>query len=150
VGVRWAYLALVIDLYARKPVGWAISLPPDSQLKMAALDLAYQSRGKPTSVMFHSDQGCQYTSREYRQRLWRYQINQSMSRHGNCWDNSPMERFFRSLKSVWIPEFGYATFEQAKQDIIKYLIGYYSEDRPHQHNGGLTPNEAEKLVQNFY
>lgn len=150
VGDRWAYLALVIDLFARKPVGWAMSLSPDSQLTIAALDLAYQSRGRPKDVMFHSDQGCQYTSREYRQRLWRYQITQSMSRRGNCWDNSPMERFFRSLKSEWIPEFGYVNFDHAKHDIIKYLIGYYSQVRPHQHNDGLTPNEAEALAHNFY
>lgn len=71
---------------------------PDSQLTVKALKMAYESRGMPTDVMFHSDQGTHYTSRKYRQTLWRYQIKQSLSRRGNCWDNSPMERFFRSLK----------------------------------------------------
>ena len=66
-GNRWAYLAVVIDLFARKPVGWAMSLSPDSQLTGKALTIAYESRGKPKGVMFHSDQGSHYTSRKYRQ-----------------------------------------------------------------------------------
>ena len=144
VGKRWAYLAIVMDLFARKPVGWAISFSPDSQLTSDALTMAYESRGKPKGLMFHSDQGCHYTSRQFRQELWRYQIKQSMSRRGNCWDNAPMERFFRSLKTEWVPSMGYHTFVQAKHDIIDYIIGYYSQVRPHKHNGGLAPNEAEE------
>lgn len=143
-GNRWAYLAVVIDLFARKPVGWAMSYSPDSELTANALTMAYELRGRPDNVMFHSDQGSHYTSRKFRQRLWRYQIIQSMSRRGNCWDNAPMERFFRSLKTEWIPTIGYRSFKEAKIDITKYIIGYYSQVRPHQHNGGLTPNESEK------
>lgn len=143
-GNRWAYLAVVIDLFARKPVGWAMSYSPDSELTANALTMAYELRGRPDNVMFHSDQGSHYTSRKFRQRLWRYQIIQSMSRRGNCWDNAPMERFFRSLKTEWIPTIGYRSFKEAKIDIAKYIIGYYSQVRPHQHNGGLTPNESEK------
>lgn len=143
-GNRWAYLAVVIDLFARKPVGWAMSHSPDSELTAKALTMAYELRGRPDNVMFHSDQGSHYTSRKFRQRLWRYQITQSMSRRGNCWDNAPMERFFRSLKTEWIPTIGYRSFNEAKIDITKYIIGYYSQVRPHQHNGGLTPNESEK------
>ena len=93
-GKRWAYLTIVMDLYSRKPIGWAISHSPDSQLTGDALAMAYESRGRPKGVMYHSDQGCHYTSRKFRQLLWRYQIKQSMSRRGNCWDNAPMERFF--------------------------------------------------------
>jgi putative transposase len=92
-GKRWAYLAVVLDLFARKPVGWAISFSPDSRLTMKALEMAWETRG--VGVMFHSDQGSHYTSRQFRQLLWRYRIRQSMSRRGNCWDNSPMERFFQ-------------------------------------------------------
>ncbi len=106
-GKRWAYLAVVLDLFARKPVGWAMSFSPDSRLTMKALEMAWETRGKPGGVMFHSDQGSHYTSRQFRQLLWRYQITQSMSRRGNCWDNSPMERFFRSLKNEWMPVVGY-------------------------------------------
>ena len=144
VGRRWAYLAVVIDLFARKPIGWAMSLSPNSELTCAALDMAYESRGKPTHVLFHSDQGSNYSSLEYRRRLWRYQIDQSMSRRGNCWDNAPMERFFRSLKSEWVPVTGYSNFQQAYRHIVDYIAGYYSQLRPHSHNGGLSPNRKEQ------
>ncbi|CAM3021510.1 IS3 family transposase [Vibrio diazotrophicus] len=144
-GQRWMYLAVVIDLFARKPIGWAMSVSPDSKLTGKALAMAFESRSKPKGVMFHSDQGSHYTSRFYRQLLWRYQIKQSLSRRGNCWDNSPMERFFRSLKTEWIPVSGYRNFSEAKENITRYITGYYSQLRPHQYNGGLTPNESERL-----
>ena len=79
-GNRWIYLAAVMDLYARRIVGWALSNRPDSQLTTRALRVAYESRGCPQQLMFHSDQGCHYTSIEFRQMLWRYRIKQSMSR----------------------------------------------------------------------
>ncbi|WP_086962173.1 IS3 family transposase [Oceanisphaera avium] len=142
-GNRWAYLAVVLDLFARKPIGWAISLSPDSKLTSSALKMAYESRGRPKGVMFHSDQGCHYTSRQFRQTLWQCQIKPSMSRRGNCWDNAPMERFFRSLKVEWVPTYGYQSLSEAQHHIVKYLIGYYSQLRPHQHNGGISPNQAE-------
>ena len=145
VGQRWAYLAIVMDLYARKPIGWAMSFSPDSQLTCDALAMAFESRRQPKNVMFHSDQGCHYTSNRFSQLLWRYQIKQSMSRRGNCWDNSPMERFFRSLKTEWIPQTGYHCFTDAKHDILNYIIGYYNQVRSHRHNNVLAPNVAEKL-----
>lgn len=144
-GNRWMYLAVVIDLFARKPIGWAMSLSPDSKLTGKALTMAFESRGKPEDVMFHSDQGTHYTSRYYRQLLWRYQIKQSLSRRGNCWDNAPMERFFRSFKTEWMPITGYRSFAEARLEIIRYITGYYSQLRPHQYNGGLTPNRSEQL-----
>ncbi|EHU9198965.1 IS3 family transposase, partial [Escherichia coli] len=143
MGKRWAYLAVVLDLFARKPVGWAMSFSPDSRLTMKALEMAWETRGKPGGVMFHSDQGSHYTSRQFRQLLWRYQIRQSMSRRGNCWDNSRMERFFRSLKNEWMPVVGYVSFSEAAHAITDYIVGYYSELRPHEYNGGLPPNESE-------
>ncbi|MEE9715985.1 IS3 family transposase [Escherichia coli] len=142
-GKRWAYLAVVLDLFARKPVGWAMSFSPDSRLTMKALEMAWETRGKPVGVMFHSDQGSHYTSRQFRQLLWRYRIRQSMSRRGNCWDNSPMERFFRSLKNEWVPATGYVSFSDAAHAITDYIVGYYSALRPHEYNGGLPPNESE-------
>ena len=143
-GNRWAYLAIVLDLFARKPIGWALSHSPDTKLTAKALTMAFQSRGRPKGVMFHSDQGSHYTSKSYRQALWRYQIRHSMSRRGNCWDNSPMERFFRSLKSEWVPRVGYSSFTEAEHAIVNYIIGYYCQVRPHSHNGALAPNESEK------
>ncbi|WP_409274757.1 IS3 family transposase [Providencia rustigianii] len=144
-GKRWAYLAVVLDLFARKPVGWALSTSPDTTLTLKALQMAWEMRGQPKGLMFHSDQGSHYTSLEYRQRLWRYQIVQSLSRRGNCWDNSPMERFFRSLKHEWMPSMGYESLKEAEHRIIRYITGYYSGIRPHWYNGGLTPNESERL-----
>ena len=134
-----------MDLFARKPVGLAMSFSPDTALTGKALQMAWELRGKPVGVMFHSDQGCHYTSKKFRQLLWRYRIRQSMSRRGNCWDNSPMERFFRSLKNEWIPVTGYPSFTKARMAITRYITGYYSQLRPHQYNGGLTPNESERL-----
>jgi putative transposase len=142
-GQRWSYLAVVMDLFARKPVGWALSRSPDSRLTKQALNMAFELRGRPSGVMFHSDQGSHYTSISFRQNLWRLQIKQSMSRRGNCWDNAPMERFFRSLKSEWVPSMGYSNFNEAQASITRYIVGYYSQHRPHQHNGGLPPNKAE-------
>lgn len=94
-GARWHYLAVVVDLHTRRVVGWAMSDKPDAKLAIKALEMAYQQRGCPSGVLFHSDQGSQYGSRVFRQRLWRYRITQSMRHRGNCWDNAPMERLFR-------------------------------------------------------
>jgi len=155
-GNRWMYLAVVMDLFARKPIGWAMSLSPDSQLTGKALSMAFESKGKPKEVMFHSDQGSHYTSKSYRQLLWRFQMKQSLSRRGNCWDNSPMERFFRLLKTEWVPKLGYGSLAEAKRSIINYIVGYYSQIRPHQHNGGISQNaeearywNASKIVASF-
>ena len=145
VGSSWLYLALVIDLYARRVIGWACSKSPDSQLTTKALRVAYEARGKPKKVMFHSDQGCHYTSKAFIQQLWRYKIRQSMSRRGNCWDNAPMERCFRSFKTEWMPKEYYASFEEAEQDIHLY-IKYYNNHRVHSSNGYATPLEKERAL----
>ena len=99
-----------------------------------ALRPAYESRGRPKSLVFHSDQGCHYTSLKFRQTLWRFQIKQSMSRQGNCWENAPVERFFRSLKTEWMPTTGWRSFEDAKVAVSRYITGYYRFLRPHTFN----------------
>ena len=147
-GTQWAYLAIVMDLFSRKPIGWALSNSPNSDLTVSALRMAYESRGRPKGVLFHSDQGCHYTSLKFRQAIWRCRMIQSMSRRGNCWDNAPMERFFRSLKTEWVPKLGYQSFTSAKHSIVRYIVGYYSQIRPHQHNGGISPNAAEAHYRN--
>lgn len=93
----------MIDLFARRLVDWTFSSKPGADLVIKALDMASEQRGKPQNVLFHSDQGSQYGSRSFRQRLWRYRFKQNMSRCGNCHDNAPMERLFRSLKTEWVP-----------------------------------------------
>jgi putative transposase len=141
-------LAVVLYLYARKPIGWALSNSPDSEQTEKALTMAYESRGRPEGVLFHSDQGSHYTSIKFRQQLWRYRINQIMSRQGICWDNSPIERFFRSLKTEWVPEMGYRSFAEAQRSLVDYMAGYYSQIRPHKHNGGIPPNRTEESYWN--
>lgn len=155
-GARWLYLAVVIDLYARRVVGFATSRHPDSELTKKALRMAYETRGKPWRVLFHSDQGCHYTSNTYRQLLWRFGMKQSLSRRGNCWDNAPMERFFRSFKSEWMPRSGFDSFTEGVNAIGQYINGYYNRYRPHTNNAGLSPLLAEqhyertsKLVTSF-
>ena len=145
-GTQWLYLAVVMDLYARRIVGWSCSSSPDSELTSAALRMAYESRGKPKDVMFHSDQGCHYTSLKYRQQLWQYQITQSMSRRGNCWDNAPMERFFRSFKTEWMPKEFYRSYDEAETDVQKYIILHYNTVRGHSYNNYLSPDATEKLI----
>ncbi|MFO2135728.1 IS3 family transposase [Pseudomonas aeruginosa] len=142
----WHYLAAVLDLHTRRVIGWAFSAKPDAELVIQALDMAYEQRGRPQQVLFHSDQGSQYASRLFRQRLWRYRMQQSMSRRGNCWDNSPMERLFRSLKSEWVPSTGYLTAQEAQRDISHYLMHRYNWIRPHQFNDGLPPAVAEEKL----
>lgn len=98
-------------------------LCPDSELTSKASTMAYESRGKPKKVMFHSDQGSRYTSRKFRQKLWLYKIKQSMSRRGNGWDNVPMERFFRSLKTEWSQSRGTrASPRRRNQSLIMSLV----------------------------
>ncbi|BAK90606.1 transposase [Pseudomonas aeruginosa NCGM2.S1] len=143
---RWHYLAAVLDLHTRRVIGWAFSAKPDAELVIKALDMAYEQRGKPQQVLFHSDQGSQYASRLFRQRLWRYRMQQSMSRRGNCWDNSPMERLFRSLKSEWVPSTGYLTAQEAQRDISHYLMHRYKRIRPHQFKDGLPLAVAEEKL----
>ena len=145
-GQSWSYLAVVLDLYARRVVGWAMSAKPDADLVVKALDHAWEQRRRPEKVMFPSAQGSQYASRKFRQRLWRYRMQQSMSRRGNCWDNAPMERLFRSLKSEWIPTLGYRNLPEAQKDVGDYLMGYYNQQRPHTFNGGISPVVAEEKL----
>jgi len=142
-GTQWLYLAVVMDLYARKIVGWACSKSPNTDLTCAALRMAFESRGRPVGLMFHSDQGCHYTSLQYRQMLWKYQIIQSMSRRGNCWDNAVMERFFRSYKTEWMPKNGYHHFDEAEQDVLNYILKHYNTKRGHSSNNYMTPTAKE-------
>jgi len=141
----WCYLAIVLDLYARRVVGFAVSDSPDSVLTAKALQMAYHSRLKPSGVLFHSDQGTHYTSHKFAEAVADCAgMTQSMSRKGNCWDNTPTERFFRSFKTEWMPKGGYDNIAGAKIAIVDYIWGYYQTVRPHSFNDYLTPLEKEK------
>ncbi len=144
VGGEWLYLATILDLYGRKIVGFALSDSPDSELTKQALSNAFELRGEPSALMFHSDQGCHYTSVAFRELIGVCEIKQSMSRRGNCWDNAPMERFFRSLKTENMPKAGYKSDAAARTSVQDYIFKYYNSVRPHSHNLGMSPNEKEK------
>lgn len=144
---QWTYLAVVLDLYARRIVGWSLSTSPDSALVTQALRRALETRRPQPGLLFHSDQGGQYRSEAYRQQLAQQQIRQSMSRKGNCWDNAPMERVFRSLKTEWIPTEGYRSIQEGQQDLTEYLMGYYNHERLHSYNQYRTPEQQEQRWQ---
>ena len=122
----WHYQAAIIDLCARRVVGWAFSSKPEAELVIKALDMAYEQRGRPQNILFHSDQGSQYGSRSFHQRLWRYRFTQGMSRRGNCHDNAPMERLFRRLLTEWIPTVGYMSVGHAQRNIGRFLMERYN------------------------
>lgn len=143
VGKRWVHLAIVIDLYARRVIGWAFSLINDANLVSKALRMATELRKSPSGVMFHSDQGCQYTSRKFQQELKRHDILQSMSRRGQCWDNAPTERFFGTLKSEWVPRGGYSKVKEAETDMTRFFM-YYNRTRLHSYNNYLSPLAMEQ------
>jgi len=143
VAGQWAYVAVVLDLYARRVVGWQVSETPDTALVLHALGRAVETRQPERGLLFHSDQGVQYRSHRYQQFLKRHQISQSMSRKGNCWDNAPMERLFRSLKTEWIPRQGYHSLQETSHDVGEYLMGYYNRERVHSYNKYVTPEMQE-------
>ena len=135
----WSYLAIVMDLHSRRIVGWAFDTQADTELVIQALQHAYRSRKPAAGLMFHSDQGCQYTSARFVDDLKKAGITQSMSRKGNCWDNAVVERFFRSLKSEWIGEHEYESHEEAKSDIQEFVEKYYNYQRLHSAANNLPP-----------
>lgn len=142
----WTYLAVVMDLYNRQIVGWAYSRTPDAQLSIRALRLAVESRKPAKGLLFHSDQGCQYTAKAFRDFLATEQIVQSMSRRGNCWDNAVVERFFRSLRTERIRKRIYPTHKAAMADISQYIAHFYNGVRLHStlnYTSPVTKQETE-------
>jgi putative transposase len=145
--VGWLYLAVVMDLYSRRIVGWRFSTSPDTALTTGALRMAIVSRQPLNELLFHTDQGCQYTSSDFQKFCKDAKIEQSMSRRGNCWDNAVAERFFRSLKSERIRGTVYQTNADAKQDVLDYILRFYNPVRLHSANGNLPPVEYERMKQ---
>ena len=143
-GQRWSYLAVVLDLYARRVVGWALSSSPDADLVVKALDHAWELRGHPEKVMFHSDQGSQYASRKFRQRLWRYRMTQSMSRRGNPYDNAKAESFIKTLKYEEVYLYEYESLEEAKFRIGYFIDTLYNQKRLHSSLDYRPPAEFEQ------
>ena len=139
----WLYVAVIIDLYSRRVVGWAATPHLRTDLALAALGRAIRQRKPPAGLVHHSDRGSQYASREYRRLLARHGIESSMSRKGNCWDNAVAESFFSTLKTELIHRCSFATRAEAVEAIGGYVDGFYNPIRKHSTVGYVSPVEYE-------
>ena len=141
----WLYLTVVIDLYSRMVVGWAMDASMATKLVLDALMMAVWRRQPETPVMIHSDQGSQFGSDDFNRWCADNRLLPSMSRRGNCWDNAVAESFFSSLKKERIKRRIYATRQEAKSDVFEYIEGFYNRVRRHSHLDQLSPWAFEQL-----
>ena len=139
----WLYLAVVLDLFSRQVVGWAMDEQMPQELTLAALDMALKRRRPLPGLMHHSDRGSQYAAGAYQKRLVEHGIVCSMSRKGNCWDNAPMESFFHTLKTELVHHRDYLTRDEARRDIFEYIEVFYNRQRSHSTLGYLSPAQFE-------
>jgi len=139
----WLYVAVVLDLFSRRVVGWSMQASMTSQLVADALMMAVWRRGKPVAVLHHSDQGSQYTSGHFQDLLREQGIQCSMSRAGEVWDNSAMESFFSSMKTERIARKVYRTREEIRGDVFDYIERFYNPVRRHSTLGYVSPIEFE-------
>lgn len=137
----WLYLAGILDLYGREPIGWAMGSRITKELVIQALAQANGRRGNPRGVMVHSDRGSQYCSREYQKKLRQGGFICSMSRKGNVYDNAPMESFWGKLKQEWLNDLRFRTRADAMQAVFWYIEVYYKNYRLHSSNGYQTPKD---------
>jgi putative transposase len=140
----WLYLAVVMDLFSRKIVGWAMAPNMPTELVCSALQMAIAQRQPPVGLIVHSDRGSQYASEAYRSLLDRHGLRASMSRKGNCWDNAVMERFFLNLKMERIWQRDYVNHAEAIRDIVDYIVGFYNNARLHSKLGYMPPSTYER------
>lgn len=140
----WLYLAVVIDLFSRQVVGWSMDKRMKAKLVNDALIMALLKRKPAKGLIWHTDRGSQYASDSHRKILSDYEIVQSMSRKGNCWDNAVSESFFHSLKTELVYLSHFNTREQAKQEIFEYIEVFYNRERLHSANGYLSPVDYEQ------
>jgi putative transposase len=139
----WLYLAAIMDLASRKIIGWSIKPRMTKDLVCDALVSAYWARKPTPGLIMHTDRGSQYASDAYRALIGNYKMVQSMSRRANCWDNSAMESFFKSLKVERVYQTRYQTRDQAKLDLVSWIEGFYNRKRLHSSNGYQTPVAME-------
>lgn len=141
-----SYLAAIVDLHSRKIIGWQTSRNIDSQLVVAALDQAIAIRTPKPGLIVHSDRGSQYASSAFRERLDKFQLRQSMSRRGNCYDNAPMESFFKSYKTEEVQNDLYETHEEATRETSQYIECFYNLRRLHSSLSYRSPIEFEQAI----
>ena len=139
----WLYLAVVLDIYSRRIIGWAIQPRVTSDIVLNALMMAIRNRRPDKGIIFHSDRGSQYTSELVRSRLNLYGFRQSMSGKGNCYDNAITETFFSLLKKELVYLTVFETREQARREIFEYIEIFYNRQRIHSSIGYLSPVEFE-------
>lgn len=139
----WLYLAIIMDLFSRQIVGWAMDKRMKKQLALDALAMAYFRRRPDRGLLHHSDRGSQYACHDYQKQLQQYHMVPSMSRKGDCWDNAPTERFFRSLKSERLSDCTFTTRQTARMEVLDY-ISYYNSIRLHSTLGYKSPIAYEK------
>ena len=142
----WLYLAVVLDLYSRRVIGWAMAASQDEALIERAFQMALLARHPPSGVLFHSDRGSQYTSDAYRALLADIGATVSMSRTGNCYDNAVTESFFGTLKGECVERFSFQTRGQARQTIFEYVESFYNRVRRHSSLGYVSPAVYEQRV----
>jgi len=135
----WLYLAVVLDLYTRQIVGWAMRERMTKELVIDALRMAWFRRRPAPGLIHHSDRGSQYCSHEFQKQLAEYGMLSSMSRKGNCWDNAPSESFFNSLKNERVHGERYETRAAARADVFDYVEVFYNRVRRHSALGGISP-----------
>ena len=143
----WLYLAVILDLFSRRVVGWAMGERINHELVQQALQMALLTRRPGTELLHHSDRGSQYASQSYRALLADNQIQVSMSRTGNVYDNSVMESFFATLKTELVHRRQYQTRVEARTDIFAYIEGFYNRRRRHSSLGYLSPEQFESVQQ---
>ena len=143
-GEGWLYLAAVLDLASRRIVGWSMSERMPAKLVCDALAMAYFRRKPAAGLIAHSDRGVQYASHAYRSQLAQYQMVQSMSRRANCWDNAPMESFFKTLKVERVHRQRYQTRDEARADIVNWIEGFYNARRLHSALRYQSPVQFER------
>jgi transposase InsO family protein len=142
----WLYLAVVMDLTSRRIVGWSMSARLHAELVCQALQAAYWRRKPEHGLIIHSDRGSQYASDRYRKLIADFRMLQSMSRNANCWDNAPMESFFKTLKVERVYQLRYATRAQARLDIVDWIEGFYNHRRLHSSIGYQIPANMESQL----
>jgi putative transposase len=143
-GEGWSYLAVLLDLYSRRVVGWAMSATNDTDLALAALQRAVRGRHLlPPGLVHHTDRGSPYASSDYRAALIEHAMVASMSRTGDCWDNACAETFFATLRAELVDDERYSTRRHAERSISEYIEGFYNVERLHSHLDYVSPIEFE-------
>lgn len=142
----WAYLATVIDLASRRVVGWALADHMRTELISDALTMAFGNRRPPKGVIFHSDRGCQYTSRDFRQLARDHGVKLSLGRKGTCWDNAVAESFFASIKREMIDRRAWPTIAGLHRAVFDWIEGWYNTRRLHSSLGYLSPAQYEARI----